>query len=152
MDMSLVPIWRKIIRKWPVTLYDWIGKEGRNDCGSLTCKGIPSIQVHPNHTKRQEKLGSNLSRNRKFYQLKTSFYQLSNMASSGLKKMLTFIILCELFGKILVFTIFNTLMLCVDLFFTMVCLMSIVIVDRCCIYYCGRYFCQYVYIIVCGRW
>ena len=36
MDMSLVSIWRKIIRKWPVTLYDWIGKEGRNDIGSLT--------------------------------------------------------------------------------------------------------------------
>ena len=62
-------------------------------------------------------LGSNFSRIRKHFQLKTSFCQLSNMASSGLKKMLTFIILYEVFGKILFFTIFYTMMLCVDLFF-----------------------------------
>ena len=55
-------------------------------------------------------LGVNFSRNKIFsdFQLKTSFCQLSNMASSGLKKMLTFIILCAMFGKILFFTIFNT--------------------------------------------
>ena len=59
-------------------------------------------------------LGSNFSRNRKYFKLKTSFFQLSNMASSGLKKMLTFIILCAIFGKILFFTIFNTKMECVS--------------------------------------
>ena len=36
MDMNLVCIWRKIIRKWPHYINDWIGKEGRNDLGSLT--------------------------------------------------------------------------------------------------------------------
>ena len=85
-------------------------------------------------------LGSIFSRNAIFFQLKTSFHQLSNMASSGLQKILTFIILCEMFGKTLFFTIFNTVVLCVDLSFALVCHMTIVVVDRCCDYCCGRCF------------
>ena len=50
-------------------------------------------------------LGSIFSKNRIFFQLKTCFHQLSNMTSSGLQKILTFIILCEMFGKMLFFTI-----------------------------------------------
>ena len=54
-------------------------------------------------------LSSNFSRNRKYFQLKTGICQLSNMASPCLKKMLTFIILCDVFGKILFFTILSIL-------------------------------------------
>ena len=81
-------------------------------------------------------LVSIFSKNRIFIQLKSIFCQLSNMASSGLQKMLTFVILCEMFWKMLFFAIFNTVM-CVDCFL-MVCLMTIIIVDKCCVYYCGR--------------
>ena len=43
----------------------------------------------------------------KYFQLKTSFCQFANMASSSLKKMLIFIILSEILRKMFIFPIFQ---------------------------------------------
>ena len=66
------------------------------------------------------------------------------MASSGLLKMLTFIIQLMLFGKILIFTILP--MWCmhyceVGLYNGV--LLTIVGLGRCYIYFCGRCYCQF---------
>ena len=53
------------------------------------------MHVNINQCFFKAELGSIFSKNRIFFKLKTSFHQLSNMASSGLQKMLTFIILCD---------------------------------------------------------
>ena len=66
------------------------------------------------------------------------------MASSGLQKMLTFIIKLVLFGKMLIFTILP--MWCMCIYEVELCnavIMTSMVVGRCYIYFCGRCYCQF---------